>query len=114
MNTLVGLAPADALSNAATAAIGTYAAGVPLFYADMDTLIQRLGELRLLAGEGRASVDSNGKSIIPSAPPEEVPPTIGTWVTGFRNGMHINDQMNLAYNQNMDVFDLGAAYPFAA
>jgi len=52
VNTPVGLSPVDALGNAANAAIGTYAAGVPLFYADMDTLIQRLGELRLLPGEG--------------------------------------------------------------
>src|SRR5260370_41933732 len=49
INTPVGLSPVDALSNAANAAIGTYAAGVPLFYADMDTLIQRFGELRLPA-----------------------------------------------------------------
>ena len=114
INTPVGLSPVDALSNAANAAIGTYAAGVPLFYADMDTLIQRLGELRLLAGEGRASVDSNGKSIIPSAPPEEALPTIGTWVTGFGNGMHINDQVSRAFDQNTGGFQLGADKRFAA
>ena len=114
INTPVGLSPVDALSNAANAAIGTYAAGVPLFYADMDTLIQRLGELRLLAGEGRASVDSSGKSIMPSAPPEEAPPTIGTWVTGFGNGMHINDQVSRAFDQNTGGFQLGADKRFAA
>jgi outer membrane autotransporter protein len=114
INTPVGLSPVDALSNAANAAIGTYAAGVPLFYADMDTLIQRLGELRLLAGEGRASVDSSGKAIMPSAPREEVPPTIGTWVTGFGNGMHINDQVSRAFDQNTGGFQLGADKRFAA
>ncbi len=114
INTPVGLSPVDALSNAANAAIGTYAAGVPLFYADMDTLIQRLGELRLLAGEGRASVDSSGKAIMPSAPPEEVPPTFGTWVTGFGNGMHINDQVSRAFDQNTGGFQLGADKRFAA
>ena len=114
VNTPVGLSTVDALSNAANAAIGTYAAGVPLFYADMDTLIQRLGELRLLAGEDRASVDSSGKAIIPSAPPEEAPPTIGTWVTGFGNGMHINDQVSRAFDQNTGGFQLGADKRFAA
>jgi hypothetical protein len=85
----VGLSPADALSNAANAAIGTYAAGTPLFYADMETLVQRLGELRLLSEDSRASIDSNGKAIIPSTPAEETLPTTGTWVSGFGSGMHI-------------------------
>src|SRR5271166_1128974 len=114
INTPVGLSTVDALSNVANAAIGTYAAGVPLFYADMDTLIQRLGELRLLAGESRASVDSSGKAIIPSAPPEEALSTIGTWVNGFGNGMHINDQVSRAFDQNTGGFQLGADKRFAA
>ena len=111
-NTPVGLSTTDALSNAANAAIGTYAAGTPLFYADMDTLIQRLGELRLLDAEGRLSADSNGKAIIPSAPAEE--PTIGTWVRGFGNGMHINDQVSRAFDQNTGGFQLGADKRFGA
>jgi outer membrane autotransporter protein len=96
------------------AAIGTYAAGVPLFYADMDTLIERLGELRLLAGDGSASADSSGKAIIPPAPPVETSPTIGTWVRGFGNGMHINDQVSRAYDQNTGGFQLGADKRFNA
>jgi len=112
INTPLGLSPVDALSNAANAAIGTYAAGVPLFYADMDTLIQRLGDLRFLRGDDRASVDSNGKAIIPSAPPEE--PTIGTWVRGFGNGMHVNDQVSRAFDQNTGGFQLGADKRFSA
>jgi outer membrane autotransporter protein len=114
IDTPVGLSTVDALSNAANAAIGTFAAGVPLFYADMDTLLQRLGELRLLAGESRASVDSSGKAILPSMPPEETPLTIGTWVTGFGNGMHINDQASRAFDQNTGGFQLGADKRFAA
>jgi Pertactin len=43
------ISPIDDLTSAANAAIGTFAATMPLFYADMDTLVQRLGELRLLA-----------------------------------------------------------------
>ena len=113
VNTPLGLSPVDALSNAANAAIGTYAAGVPLFYADMDTLIQRLGELRFLPGDGRPSVDSNGKAVL-SAPPEETYPTIGTWVRGFGNGMRINDQVSRAYNQNTGGFQLGADKRFVA
>src|SRR3981081_1340683 len=111
VNTPIGLSPVDALSNAANAAIGTYAAGVPLFYADMDTLIQRLGDLRFLRGDDRASVDSNGKAVL-SAPPEEA--TIGTWVRGFGNGMHINDQVSRAFDQNTGGFQLGADKRFSA
>jgi outer membrane autotransporter protein len=113
VNTPVGLSPVDALSNAANAAIGTYAASVPLFYADMDTLIQRLGELRFLPGDDRASVDSNGKAVL-SAHPEETYSTIGTWVRGFGNGMHINDQVSRAFDQNAGGFQLGADKRFAA
>ncbi len=112
VNTPVGLSTTDALSNGANAAIGTYVAGTPLFYADMDTLIQRLGELRLLDAEGRLSADSNGKAIIPSAPAEE--PTIGTWVRGFGNGMHINDQVSRAFDQDTGGFQLGADKRFVA
>jgi outer membrane autotransporter protein len=111
INTPVGLSPVDALSNAANAAIGTYAAGIPLFYADMDTLIQRLGELRFPPEDHSASVDSNGKAVWP-APAEE--PTIGTWVRGFGNGMHINDQVSRAFDQNTGGFQLGADKRFVA
>ena len=114
INTPLGLSSADALTNTANAAIGTFAASTPLFYADMDTLIQRLGELRFLAGDGRASVDSYGKQVIPEAPTEQTPGTIGTWVRGFGNGMHINDQVSRAYDQNTGGFQLGADKRFAA
>jgi outer membrane autotransporter protein len=108
IGTPVGLSTVDALSNAANAAIGTYAAGTPLFYADMDTLIQRLGELRLLSEESRVSLDSGGKAVIPSAPPEELAPAIGTWINGFGNGMHITDEASRSFDQNTGGFQLGA------
>jgi outer membrane autotransporter protein len=114
VNTPVGLSSVDALSNSANAAIGTYAAGIPLFYADMDTLIQRLGELRLLAGAGHAAVDSNGKAIMTPAPPGEAPPGIGTWVNGFGSGMHINDQASRAFDQTTGGVQVGADKRFAA
>jgi outer membrane autotransporter protein len=102
------------LSNAANAAIGTYGASTPLFYADMDTLIQRLGELRLLSGESRLSLDSGGKAIVPSAPAQESFPTIGTWVRGFGNGMRINDEASRGFDQNTGGFQLGADVRFNA
>jgi outer membrane autotransporter protein len=113
-NTPVGLSSVGALSNAANAAIGTYAAGIPLFYADMDTLIQRLGDLRLLTRDDHASVDSNGKATIATVPPGEPPPGIGTWVNGFGNGMHINDQASRAFDQNTGGFQVGGDKRFKA
>ena len=37
----------DALTNTPNAAIGTYSSTIPLYYADMQSLVERLGELRL-------------------------------------------------------------------
>ncbi|MFZ0505795.1 MAG: autotransporter outer membrane beta-barrel domain-containing protein, partial [Chthoniobacterales bacterium] len=112
IDTPLGLSTVDALTNTANAAIGSYAASTPLFYADMDTLIQRLGELRFLAGQGRASIDSYGKEVISPAPTEEG--TIGTWVRGFGNGMQINDQVSRTFDQNTGGLQLGADKRFAA
>jgi outer membrane autotransporter protein len=114
VNTPVGISSVDALSNSANAAIGTYAAGIPLFYADMDTLVQRLGELRLLSGAVHPSVDVNGKAIITPAPSGETPPGIGTWVNGFGSGMHINDQASRAFDQTTGGFQVGADKRFEA
>jgi hypothetical protein len=114
VGTPVGLSTLDALTNAANAAIGTYAAGTPLFYADMETLIQRLGELRLLPEERRVSLDSGGKAVIPSAPAEEPTATIGTWITGFGNGTHITDEASRPFDQSTGGFQLGADMRFDA
>jgi outer membrane autotransporter protein len=114
VGTPVGLSTLDALGNAANAAIGTYAAGTPLFYADMQTLIQRLGELRLLSQETRFSLDSGGKAVIPSAPAEAPAATVGTWITGFGNGMHITDEASRPFDQNTGGFQLGADMRFDA
>jgi outer membrane autotransporter protein len=112
VNTPVGVSTVDALTNSANAAIGTYAGGIPLFYADLDTLSQRLGELRLVEAETRLSVDPDGKGIIPSPLPQE--PTIGTWVRGFGNGMRINDQVSRVFDQTTGGFQLGADKRFSA
>jgi outer membrane autotransporter protein len=112
VNTPVGLSTADSLTNAANAAIGTYAAGIPLYYADLDTLSERLGELRLLEAETRASVDPDGKGVIPpTAPPE---PAFGSWIRGFGSGMTINDQVSRSFDQNIGGFQFGADKRLAA
>ena len=46
--------------------------------------------------------------------PEETPFTLGTWVTGFGSGMHINDQASRAFDQNTGGFQLGADRRFEA
>ncbi|MBV9276508.1 MAG: autotransporter outer membrane beta-barrel domain-containing protein, partial [Verrucomicrobia bacterium] len=112
INTPVGLSTVDTLTNSANAAIGTYGAGTPLFYADMDTLSQRLGELRLLSNEARQMVDAEGKEIVPSTPAQS--PAIGTWVRGFGSGMTINDQVSRSFDQTIGGFQIGADKRFAA
>jgi len=112
VDTPVGLSTADALTNAANATIGTYAAGIPLYYADLGTLSERLGELRLLDAETRASVDPDGKGVIPpTAPPESA---FGSWIRGFGSGMTINDQVSRSFDQNIGGFQFGADRRFAA
>lgn len=111
VNTPVGVSTANALTNAANAAIGTYAGGIPLFYADMDTLSQRLGELRLLEAQSR-SMEPDGKGVNVSPILQES--TIGTWVRGFGNGMQINDQVSRSFDQTVGGFQLGADKRFSA
>jgi outer membrane autotransporter protein len=108
------LSPIEALTPAANAAIGTLSAVMPLFYADMDTLVERLGELRLLAqptpvpsvtvGESK----EGGKAVVsPLAPP--VPPSGGgVWIRGFGSGSHISDQASRSFDQNLGGFQIGA------
>lgn len=111
VDTPVGVSTADALTNAANAAIGTYAGGIPLFYADMDTLSQRLGELRLLEAQSR-SMEPDGKGVTMSPVVRE--PAIGTWVRGFGNGMQINDQVSRSFDQTLGGFQFGADKRFSA
>jgi hypothetical protein len=81
-----GLGPLDPLqdlTNTANAAIGTYSSTIPIYYADMQTLVERLGELRLGIETAPAPVAPGanevtaGKGVIeskevapPPAPPE--------------------------------------------
>lgn len=72
------LSPVNDLTDSANAAIGTYSATIPLFYADMNTLVERMGELRLTTFETPATTQpyqpgnaKEGKEV--AAPPS--PPT---------------------------------------
>jgi outer membrane autotransporter protein len=110
------LSRVDDLTSAANAAIGTFSATMPLFYADMDTLIERLGELRLQA-EAPAptqtipsgmSKEEGGKEVVAPPPPVTPPASGAVWVRGFGSGSHINDQVSRSFDQNLGGFQIGA------
>ena len=102
------------LTAAANAAIGTYAATMPLFYADMDTLVERMGELRLLEQAPPEQVapqtgyTKEGKEIVTPAPPVAPPAGGGVWVRGFGSGYHLNDQVSRSFDMNLGGFQVGA------
>ena len=107
------LSLADDLTPGANAAIGTFAATMPLFYADMDTLIERLGELRLLAQAPPPAPPTGiskegGKEIVSTPPPVAPPSGGGVWVRGFGSGSHIDDQVSRSFHQNLGGFQVGA------
>jgi outer membrane autotransporter protein len=89
------LDPANALTNTANAAIGTFSSLIPLFYADMQSLIERMGELRL--GIQRTVIPApptttkevvGGKGGLESKEIAPVPPPSnewGVWVRGLRH-----------------------------
>jgi tracheal colonization factor len=85
---------------------------MPLFYADMDTLVQRLGELRLLAQPPPAPPTGiskeGGKEIVPPTPPPPPPAGGGVWFRGFGSGAHIDDQVSRSFHQNLGGFQVGA------
>src|SRR5262249_26464586 len=100
------------LTPAANAAIGTFSATMPLFYADMDTLIERLGELRLQARNAPAhnATYSSGisKEVIAPSPLVAPPEGGGVWLRGFGSGSHINDQVSRSFDQQLGGFQIGA------
>ena len=86
---------------------------MPLFYADMDTLVQRLGELRLQAqapppAPPTGTSKEDGKGIVTPPPPVAPPAGGGVWVRGFGSGSHINDQVSRSFDQNLGGFQIGA------
>jgi outer membrane autotransporter protein len=110
------LSPVADLTSAANAAIGTFSATMPLFYADIDTLIERLGELRLEAQNVPAPTTTipsgmskeGGKEVVAPSPPVTPPTGGGVWVRGFGSGSHINDQVSRSFDQNLGGFQIGA------
>jgi outer membrane autotransporter protein len=105
----------NALTNTANAAIATYSAAVPLYYTDMQTLVQRLGELRLSIQPPvteSAEQPPSGKGVVESkqvAPPP-APPTDqwGIWVRGFGTGTRIDNSGSRTFDQNAGGFQIGA------
>jgi len=104
----------NALTNTANAAIATYSAAVPLYYTDMQTLVQRLGELRLSIQPPvteSAEQPPGGKGAVESkqvAPPP-APPTDqwGIWVRGFGTGTRIDNSGSRTFDQNAGGFQIG-------
>jgi outer membrane autotransporter protein len=107
------LAPRDDLTNTANAAIGTYSATIPLFYADTQTLIERLGELRLgiPAAAPQQLPDEKGvlepKQVLPPSAPRS---TSGwaVWIRSFGSGMQIDNDVSRVFDQDIGGVQLGA------
>jgi outer membrane autotransporter protein len=114
--TFPSLPPIAFLTPAANAAIGTFAATMPLFYADMDTLIERMGELRLQTQAAPAPTTpipsgvskEGGKEVVAPPAPVAPPPGGGIWFRGFGSGSHIDDQVSRSFHQNLGGFQIGA------
>jgi outer membrane autotransporter protein len=117
------LSPVQDLTNAANAAIGSYSAIMPMFYADMGTLNERLGELRLQSQEQPppppGPIEQPGKAIISSgketkevapSPPPEASPFIGLdfWVRAFGSGSSFYNQASRNFFQDIGGFQFGA------
>ena len=108
------LSPVNDLTNPANAAIGSYSATMTMFYADLTTLNQRLGELRLVSLEAPVPTETYGPGNTKEGKEVTMPPSPPTllgldfWIRGFGNGMHINNQVSRAYDQNLGGFQVGA------
>jgi outer membrane autotransporter protein len=118
----IPISPINDLTNAANAAIGSYSAIMPMFYADMGTLNERLGELRLQTQEQPPPSESNeqqGKAIIPNgkeskeiapSPTPEASPFLGLdfWVRAFGSGSSFYNQASRNFFQDLGGFQFGA------
>ena len=113
------LSPINDLTNTANAAIGTYSSTIPVYYADMQTLVERMGELRLgvQTTPGQVPVTSEqvpeGKGVVASKQVAPVPARspssdLGVWIRGFGSGMRINNDASRVFDQNVGGFQIGA------
>jgi outer membrane autotransporter protein len=117
--------PIQDLSNTANAAIGTYSSTIPLYYADMQTLVERMGELRLGIQETPSAASSGSEQLAGGkgtvdvkqiAPPPVAPATSqwGIWIRGFGSGTRINNDVSRVFNQNVGGMQIGADKRFGS
>jgi outer membrane autotransporter protein len=114
--------PIQDLSNTANAAIGTYSSTIPLYYADMQTLVERMGELRLGIQETPAASSSGseqlagGKGTVVDSKQIAPPPVSqwGIWIRGFGSGTRINNDVSRVFNQNVGGVQIGADKRFGS
>lgn len=74
----------DIISKGSNVALGMQSAAANLYYAELGTLVQRLGELRLGQDEG------------------------GVWIRGIGKRMRIGENYGRAFEQNLDGIEIGA------
>ncbi len=94
------------LTNTANAAIGTYSATVPLFYSDMQTLVERMGELRLGSQTPAEPPVADGKQIV-APPPAPAQATIATWARGFGGSQTIDNGISRVFDEDFGGFQIG-------
>jgi outer membrane autotransporter protein len=106
------LDPRDDLTNTANAAIGTYSATIPLYYADMQTLIERLGELRLGIPAASEQLPGEKGALEPKqmVPPQAPRPTSewAVWIRAFGSSMRVNNDVSRVFDQDLGGVQLGA------
>ncbi|MFV3370761.1 autotransporter outer membrane beta-barrel domain-containing protein [Pseudomonas sp. NY15435] len=74
----------DIISKGSNVALGMQSAAANLYYAELGTLVQRLGELRLSQDEG------------------------GVWIRGIGKRMRMGEHYGRAFDQNLDGVEIGA------
>jgi outer membrane autotransporter protein len=94
------------LTNTANAAIGTYSATIPMFYADMQTLVERMDELRL-GFQATAPIGAGPDDKNTIAPPPSDETRNGIWARGFGAGQEIDNGASRVFDQNIGGFQLG-------
>ena len=88
----------QALTFTENVAVGTYSSTIPLYYADTQTLVDRLGELRLgLQTTGGETVDSMG-------PTEN---KWQAWIRGFGGGLKVDNGASGNFDQDYGGFQTG-------
>ncbi|WP_440465920.1 autotransporter outer membrane beta-barrel domain-containing protein [Pseudomonas sp. YH-1] len=79
-----GTSQPDIISKGSNVALGMQSAAANLYYAELGTLVQRLGELRLSQDDG------------------------GVWIRGIGKRMRMGEHYGRAFEQNLDGVEIGA------